>query len=267
METKTFQKLRQTLFTILIDENSAHSCKKPINIFIILLIFANLLAVVLESVPELKNNFSSSFYYFEIFSVAFFTIEYLLRLWACVERNPFDSDFIYRIKFAITPLSLIDLMAIAPFYLSTFFVYDLRFLRVLRLLRILRVLKLARYSKSIALIIKVLGNKKEELTVTLTALIALLVVASCLTFFAEHDAQPDVFSSIPQTLWWGVITLTTIGYGDIYPVTLLGRIFTGIVATLGVGIFALPAGILASGFTEEVKSAKKEICPHCNKEI
>jgi voltage-gated potassium channel len=169
----------------------------------------------------------------------------------------------------MTPLALIDLLAILPFYLPIFVHLDLRIIRILRLFRIFRVFKLARYSESVKILSSVIKRKKEELLIVFFVLFILLIVASSLMYFVENDAQPNVFSSIPMAMWWCIVTLTTVGYGDIYPITVLGRILGGIIALLGIGMFALPTGILASAFAEELqkKHERPKICPHCGKVI
>jgi voltage-gated potassium channel len=173
----------------------------------------------------------------------------------------------------LTPLALIDLLAIIPFYLPLLSP-QMRVGRALRLFRLFRVLKLNRYTDSLTIVVQVLRLKQEELILSLFVLSILLAIASSLIYFAEHQAQPDAFSSIPEAMWWGTITLTTVGYGDVYPVTLIGRILGAILAILGIGLFALPAGILASGFAEELQVRKSRqqpeqtrICPHCGEII
>lgn len=167
----------------------------------------------------------------------------------------------------MTPMALIDLLAIIPFYLP-FFVPDLRFVRIIRLFRILRILKLGRYSKALQTFGNVLKRKKEDLAIALSTLLVLLVFAASLIYIVEHQAQPEVFSSIPAAMWWAVVTLTTVGYGDVYPVTIVGKLLGAGIAVLGIGLFALPVGILASGFAEEIKGDDNNpTCPHCGKKI
>jgi voltage-gated potassium channel len=140
-------------------------------------------------------------------------------------------------------------------------------LRVLRLLRIVRVAKLGRYSESIQVLGRVFAAKKEQLLSTLFILLMLLVISSCLMYDAERQAQPDRFSSIPAAMWWAVTTLTTVGYGDVCPVTPGGKVIASVIAILGIGMFALPTAILGSGFLEEIAPKKPAKCPHCGNEI
>lgn len=249
------------------DDKTSHF----VDSFIILLVFLNIIAIALESVDSFSQNYHDFFVYFEVFSVMVFTIEYLIRIWVCTEDEEYSHPIWGRIRFMFTPLMILDLCAILPFYLAIF-VGDSRFLRVLRLARILRLTKLARYYKSFGLLGDVLYERREDLILTLFFISILLVFSSFTIYFFEHEAQPDAFPNIPAALWWGVITLTTIGYGDIYPITLVGKIFTSIIAITGLGLFALPAGILGAGFIEQVQKRKEERekaqkqaikCPHC----
>lgn len=238
--------------------------------FIMGLIILNVVAVVLETVNWLYVRYAPIFHAFDIFSVAVFTVEYILRLWSCTVDKRFRDPIQGRLRFLITPFALIDLMAVLPFYLPFIFP-DLRFLRAMRLFRLFRVLKMARYSDSLAVFMNVLRLKKDELMLMLFSILILLVVSSSLMYEAEHNAQPEAFSSIPAAMWWGVVTLATVGYGDMYPITPLGKLIGSVVVILGIGLFALPTGILASGFAEVLQSrrdAQKRqgmICPHCGR--
>lgn len=166
----------------------------------------------------------------------------------------------------VSPMALIDFLAVAPFFAPAVVALDLRSLRALRLLRIFRIVRIARYSAAMRSLGYVFLSKKEELVISVTTILILLLVASSLMYFAEGEAQPDQFSSIPGTMWWGVATLTTVGYGDVYPVTVVGRILSAVVAILGIGLFAIPAGIVASGFIELASRNESErSCPHCGR--
>lgn len=172
-------------------------------------------------------------------------------------------------RYILTPLALVDLVAILPFYVPMLVHLDLRTVRAIRLLRVFRLFKMGRYSESVRTLGRVFRAKKEELIVTTFMVFLLLEVASTLIFFAENEAQPEAFSSVPAAMWWGVTTLTTVGYGDVYPITLLGKVLGAIVAILGIGMFALPAGILGSGFVEEIQRTRRTVrlCPHCGQPI
>lgn len=233
------------------------------------LIVLNVVAVMLETVASLSKNNEQLFYAFEVFSVAVFTIEYLLRLWSCTSAPANNHPVYGRIRFAFSILGLVDLLAILPFYLPMLFAFDLRFIRMLRLIRIFRLFKMGRYSKSLKTLNAVVRAKKEDILITLFIGSILLIVASTLVYYFETEAQPEAFPNIPAALWWGVITLTTVGYGDVFPVTIAGKIVGSVIAILGIGMFALPAGILGSGFVEELEKNKQRvrICPHCGEKL
>ncbi|MEM7552249.1 MAG: ion transporter [Bacteroidota bacterium] len=241
--------------------------------FIVVLILINVVAVIAETVPSLKSEYGMGFYVLELTSVIIFTIEYLIRLWTCVEFPKYSHPFYGRLRYIFSLEALIDLLAIIPFYLPILFAFDSRSVRALRLFRLLRIFKLGRYSEAIGAITGVFRQRREELLITFSFVLILLIIASTFMYFIENEAQPEAFVSIPATMWWGVATLTTVGYGDIYPVTALGKLLGAFIAILGIGVFALPAGIIATGFESELaslKKAKKEIkemkqivCPHC----
>lgn len=268
---KLMQSVKKRTYEILEAASPGDLASRVFDIFIITLIGLNVIAFMLETVEILSTKFYSFFKMFELFSIAVFTVEYALRLWSCTAKKDFEHPIMGRLRFALTPLALVDLMAILPFYIPMILPFDLRFIRALRLFRIFRVLKIARYSEALKIVGNVLKQTKEELLSSLFVMSILLLIVSSLMYIAEHETQPKVFSNVFDAIWWGVVTLTTVGYGDIYPVTPLGKLLGVMVAITGIGIFALPAGILASGFTEEIKKKKIEketiICPHCGKPI
>lgn len=243
------------------------TASRAFDYFILLLIFLNAFAVIIGSVPAIQLQWNKFLNGFEVFSVAIFTLEYIARLWACTASPSFHGQIRGRIRFAFRMMSIIDLLAIMPFYLP-FCGADLRALRVLRLLRIFRVAKITRYYASLDLVKDVFQSKKEELVLTSVLMSILLVVSSSILFHCENTIQPDTFSSIPATMWWSVATLTTVGYGDMYPVTIAGKFFASVIAILGIGMFALPTGIIGAGFVEAVQKKKcPQVCPHCGKEL
>lgn len=224
-------------------------------------------AFILETYPSFSDVYSQDLELVEIIITGLFTLEYLIRIWVCTINPKYRHPISGRLKYIITPLSLIDLIAILPFYLQVLFP-SLGFIKFTLLLRLFRLFKISRYSESLRTIIKVIVLKKEELIATLLIVIFVLVFVSSLMFFAEHEAQPEKFSSILETMWWGVVTLTTVGYGDVYPTTNLGKLLSAAVAFLGIGIFGLPAGIIASGFAEEVQKRRgKKIVHPVGKDI
>ncbi len=237
-----------------------------VNIALSILIFLNTLAIILHTVPSIGILYDQFFLDFEVFSVIIFTIEYILRVWSAVERPEYSHPFYGRIKFIFSAWGLVDLLAIFPFYYS-YLRTDLGFVRILRLLRILRLFRVSRYFHALRVIQNVVKAKKEELLLSMSFIIFLLLISSSLVFYIEHDAQPTVFASIPDSLWWGVNAMTTVGYGDMHPITPFGKVLGGLMAILGVSIFALPTGIIASGFAEQIRGNRtdsgKVVCPHC----
>ena len=165
---------------------------------------------------------------------------------------------------------IIDLAAVLPFYLPLIFPMDLRFVRILRLLRLFRILKLTRYNHSMQLVVDVVKDKKAELGITVFVTFLLMLLASAFMYFAEHESQPDKFPNIVASFWWAVTTLTTVGYGDVFPITNAGKLVASFMAILGIAVVALPTGILSSAFfdlTRNQKSEEAKTCPHCGKKV
>ena len=260
--------LKKKIFEFVDSRYDDQDATRYLNLGMLVLISLNVIAAILETDGTIYSRYKIFFDVFEALSVAIFTLEYIARIWTCNEYPEFTNPITGRLRFALSPSMLIDLASFLPFYIPVWGL-DLRMIRVVRLFRLFRLLKMGRYSKSLSTIQKVLRAKKEELGLTIFSGAVLLVIASSLLYIIEHDAQPDQFGSIPDAMWWGVVTLTTVGYGDVYPVTTLGKIIGAIIAMLGIGLFALPAGIIASGFAAEIQDKSSEIliCPHCGKEI
>ncbi len=216
------------------------------------LIIANVTAALLETVADLTLRFGAIFIYLEIFSVAVFTLEYALRIWVCVERPTTEEQrpLVQRLRYMLTPVALVDLLAIMPFYLSMFMNADLRFLRMFRLLRLL---KLTRYSSALEVFAAVLKYQRKPLLAAILLMLVMLVFSASVIFMLENREQPQAFSSIPNAMWWSIATLTTVGYGDVTPLTVGGRVFGSLIMIIGIGMFALPAGILATGFAQELR--------------
>jgi voltage-gated potassium channel len=223
---------------------------------LILLIMLNLIAVVLESVPDIRQDWHPQFHVFEIFSIGVFSVEYLLRLW-CSAENPDlagHSPVGARLRYMITPLAVVDLLAILPFYLSLLIGIDLRFLRALRLLR---VFKLTRYFSAMGVLLDVLREEARAFGAAVFVLLVIMILASSGMYLFEHQAQPEAFGSIPAAMWWAVATLTTVGYGDVTPITVGGKVFGACITIIGIGMVALPAGILASGFSDHLHARRQ----------
>ncbi len=250
--------IRKRTWEILEIADGDDHTSRVVDFTLFFLVGANVLAIILESVPSIHLAYKLFFHWFELISVAVFSIEYLLRVWSCVE----DPDRINkagtttRIRFMGTSMALIDLAAIAPFYLQIILPgMDLRFLRVLRMLRIL---KLTRYSSAMNVLLRVLHKERQAFGAVFTILLMVLIMVSCGIHLVEGHIQPEAFGSIPDAMWWALATLTTVGFGDVTPITPLGKIFGALVMVIGIGVIALPAGILASSFSEILRRRQQE---------
>lgn len=292
------KRLKTLVFQILDEEDSArHPLNKPVGFAIMALIVLSVISVIMESDDTLSATYHRGFYDFEIFAVAVFTLEYLGRLWTADLKYQHLSQWKAVGVFVLSPMAIIDLLAIAPFYLElglmafgAVHLMDTRFLRILRLMRLFRLFKLNRYNDSMKMIAHVVREEKEKMFITLFMVVILLILSASMIFMVEHDVQPDKFPNIFSSLWWSIATLTTVGYGDVYPITALGKALAGVIALLGIGLVALPTGILASSFFNylkispktgethkeetagsEVKGEEKkdpiDYCPYCGKKL
>ncbi len=261
--------IRQRVWEIVEPHSAGDLHSRLFDVLIITLILLNVTAVILESVASVQSAYGDFLRWFEIASVAVFTIEYVLRLWSVTADPQYAEPLRGRLRFAVKPLPLIDLLAILPYYLMLAGI-DLRVIRALRIMRLLRIAKLGRYYRALRIMSRVIRGQKEELILTISVMLILLVISSALMYHAENTAQPENFPDIPSTMWWSIVTLTTVGYGDVYPVTGIGKALAAIIAVFGIGMVALPAGIIGSGFVEEIQ--RKDMvdgscCPHCGKPI
>ena len=261
--------LKRAVFKV-IDEGQIDTLAgRSFNLFIIGLILLNTLAIILGSFESIESRYREQFYYFEVFSVVIFTIEYLLRLWTARFKYPDKGGWGAIVSYVFSFGALVDLLAILPFYMPLIIPIDMRFIRILRILRIARVLKLSRYTNALQLIRAVVYEKRSELGVVLFLTAILLIIASTLVYNIEHEAQPQAFPNIGAAMWWAVVTLTTVGYGDIIPITTFGKIISSIVAFLGIALVALPTGILGGAFLRKLKheDRKAHKCPECSHEF
>jgi len=256
---------RARVYRLLETPGSERFSGRAVTLFLTVLILANVAVAVLQSVERLADRYAFEFAAFEGFSLAVFVIEYFARVW-CAGVNPNYSGFGGTLRFMLQPLMLID--AIATFPSLIFPAIDFRALRLLRVFRLLRGLKLVRYSKGLQIIIAVFRERRTQLFLCVAFVGALVVLSSSVVYYAENEAQPDKFSSIPAAMWWSVCALTTVGYGDVVPVTDVGRFLAAILSLLGMGLFALPAGILAAGFSDQMDAARDtKNCRHCGKPV
>lgn len=259
--------MKKRIFEIIEKAEDGDKLSKVFDYTILLLIILTVIAIIMESYHNLSITYKKEFEIFEIISVTVFTVEYLLRVWTADFKYDNYSKLIARIKFIVSFMALIDLFAILPFYLPMIFPFDLRFLRIVRLTRLFRIFKLNRYSKALNLIVKVFKEKKEELFATVFIMLFIIMISSTLIYYIEYDVQPEAFPNIVASFWWSIATLTTVGYGDIYPITALGKVLASVIAISGIGLVALPTGILSSGFMEEINSDSFKVCPRCGERI
>ena len=265
MAQNLFGLSRNRIYQILEFTDPEDRTSRFVSFGIVGLIIVNVLAIVLESIPSLYEAYEKTFFRLEIVSCIIFILEYVLRVWASVEDPETLEDESgtqitngkRRINFMLKPLAIIDFLAFVPIFLQLLFPgVDLRFLRALRLLR---VFKLTRYFQSFEMILEVLHDEWRSLAGTVFIMLVILVIAACGLYYIERDIQPDKFGSIPEAMWWAMAALTTVGYGDAYPITPIGKIIGSIVTLLGIGMVALPSGILASSFSERMRQRRESM--------
>ncbi len=226
--------------------------------FIMVWVVVSVVAVVLESVASVHYVLNLEFIILDTIAVGVFSIEYLLRMYTVVESPNHKHAFFGRLKYAKTGNAIIDLLAVLPFFLEAFLhhLFDLRFLRVFRLLRLL---KLTKYTGSTQTLVTVIVREWPVMSASVFIMMLLVVLTASLGYLFEHEAQPDKFEHIPASIYWAVITLASVGYGDISPVTPIGRAMTIILAILGIGIFAIPSAILASAFSDQLRIERETL--------
>ena len=238
--------IRRRTFEVLDTGAEGDQLSRTIDVMIMGLVLGNVVAVVLESVPSIGRAYHDLFIAFEKVSVAAFSAEFLLRFWSVADdASHGDHALGRRLRYLGSPMAIVDVLAIAPFYLSAFFAVDLRFLRVLRLLRIV---KLTRYSAALGRLSEVYRLQRTALTASFFVMAVAIVLSASFVYVAENRAQPDAFGSIPAAMWWAVCTLTTVGYGDVTPITPLGKILASAIQMVGIAMVALPTSLFASGF-------------------
>ena len=233
------------------------------------LVILSIVSIVLESFDDIAARYSPLFSAFEILCICFFSIEYILRVWTANLLYP-DSRH-PRLKYVTSFIAIIDLLSLLPFYLP-FTSADLRFLRMIRLLRIL---KLGRYVESMGIIIDVIHSTSRQLAVSFIFCAFVMLFSSIVMYTVENPVQPEQFPNVIASLWWAICTLTTVGYGDVYPITVPGKIFASIISLIGIGIIAIPTGIISAGFTNAIQKRKKEntqpdpkhFCPYCGHKL
>lgn len=248
----TYERIKKRTYEVLEVSRADDLVSKIVDRFLIVLILLNVVAGILHSVSWVERDYDTLFWFFEATSIAIFTLEYVLRLW-CVtssQRGRFKHPIWGRLRHMVTPFALIDLAAILPFLLHAALGIDLR---VLRALRLLRMLKLTRYYSAWQTLSAVFIQQRRSFMMAGFLMAIVLVLSASFMYAIEHHAQPEKFADIPSAMWWAIVTLCTIGYGDVTPVTTLGKVFGGFISILGLVMYALPAGIMASGFVQELR--------------
>lgn len=247
--------LRNHVFNALEIAQDENWISRAFDVFLIGLISASVIAVILESMPGIEERYGDALTLFEAITIGLFTVEYLLRLWSSVEaeaeagRSPLQARLQYMTSFH----AVIDLLAILPFYLLLFGIFgnvDMRFLRAVRLLR---VLKLTRYSAAMNMVFTTFRENARALAAAFLILVTVMLLAASGMYYFERQSQPEAFGSIPAAMWWAFATLTTVGYGDVTPITVGGKIFGALITVVGIGMVALPTSILATGYSQQLK--------------
>lgn len=263
-------------------ENERSRANVIFETFIVTLIILNVVSIGIDTLRKVDPGLRFILNFFEAFSIVIFSIEYILRIYISDLTHPAGNKFKSRLRFIFSFFGLIDLMAILPFYIPFIIRADLRFLRILRFIRFFRIFKLSRYNSTLQLIWDVIKEKKSEFLMTIFISFLSLLISAFLMYYVESPVQPDKFQNIFSSLWWAVATLTPLGYGDVAPITTFGKVISAFVAIIGIGLIALPTGIISAGFIEKIsrdkpdeenvmkkinKKSEKKYCPHCGKEL
>jgi len=252
-----YNKIKIKVYETVVNEQSTSRASKIFSSIIYASIFYMLLLFIIGTDTIIREKYNTFFTVSEILITIIFTIEYILRIWSCNIDSRYPGVVKGRFKYAIRPMQVFDLLAIVPLYLYYFTGIDARFLLLFRLFRVFRIFRLAGFQKSMSIMRNVIKSKRNEFILVLTLVIIGLFFASISIYLSERYAKPEWFGSVPKSMWWSFITMTTVGYGDTYPITATGKIIGTIVAFMGVLIIALPAGILSSGLSEEIQKGQK----------
>jgi voltage-gated potassium channel len=255
-KANTGRTLRQKVDALMNDTPTSGRLHHQFDLIFILFIIASVAAVFLETIPSIHDPLKLEFYWFDTIAISVFTVEYLLRLYAAGEADPSRSGIANRLSFIKRPGSIVDLIAILPYYLQFLLAVDMRFIRILR---VLRVLKLTRYNTALTTFQMVLNREKRAFSAAMFVTVLITILSGAIVYEFEHAVQPDKFDTMPRAMYWAVITLASVGYGDISPVTPIGQAFTMVLAILGIGIVALPAGILGSAFSDQLHQQREQM--------
>jgi len=263
--------LKQRIYKIVEKGSHGSSVHLIFDYLIILLIILNIIAIAIESLAIVNTGLLKFLSVFEIFSIVIFTVEYIMRLYISPITHPAKNKFYSLLKFMFSPFGLIDLLAIFPFYAPFIIKSDLRFLRILRLVRFFSIFKISRYNDTLKLFLDVFKEKKAEIQMTFFIAFLTVLVSAFLMYHIENPVQPEVFDNIFTSLWWTISSLTSIRTQNIFPVTALGKTIDILMSIVGIGLVALPTGIISAGFIEKIDKnkslQKRNKCPHCGEEM
>jgi voltage-gated potassium channel len=243
--------LKKAIFNLIAYQDESKN--SIFNLLIFILIIISIILLIIESINDIYAEYRQ---YIDLLSKSIMTIfvfEYCLRVYISDLTHPASSKFKSILKFVFSFYGIIDLLALLPFLLPFLLRVDFRFIRILRIFKFFRILKLNRYMKSLLLIKEIIIDKKNELISTLILTFFMIFISGFLMYYIENPAQPEVFSNVLVSMWWSVATLTTVGYGDIYPITPMGKLVSGIISLLGIGVVALPTGLISVGYLERIK--------------
>ena len=230
----------------------------PTNWIICTLILFSFVGAIVETEPSISSGEEHVIRVLELFFSAVFIIEYVIRAWVCVEDRRYRNPVLGRLRYLITPAALIDLVAVLPLLFGVLGAQTLM-LRFIRLLRIARLAQFGKLSRSVRYLVDAIISRRYELSISMVLAATVIMFASIMLYLVEKDAQPEAFGSIPRAMWWAVITFTTVGYGDVYPVTQLGRLLAGLAALASVALVAMPTGIMAAAFSDAMQRGRHEL--------
>jgi voltage-gated potassium channel len=259
VEPHPLRRLRAQTFAILHAPDPSNRLARWVNWGLAALIILNAVAITLETVPGINRSFAHALEQFEAVSTAIFIVEYLARVWTCVEQHRLAHPLWGRLRFMKQPLALLDLVAILTYWTP----WDLRFLRVVRLVRLLRIFHLYEFEAALERLSESLRRRRELLLVSMALMVVFVYLAGSVLYHIEHARQPEVFSSIPATFWWAAVTFNTIGYGDMVPLTPLGQFAASLMAVFGIGVFALPTATVIAAIIESSASGTAYVCHEC----
>lgn len=252
--------LRKSVFRVLETATDGDFTSRVVDIFLVVLISLSVLAVIFESMTSFEARYGAALTLFEAITVAVFSVEYLLRLWSSVETSPEASrrPVATRLRHIMSFHAIIDLLAILPYYLLAFGAFGGADMRILRAVRLLRVLKLTRYFAALNMLFTTIRENSKALGAAFLILVTIMLLAASGMYYFERASQPVDFGSIPAAMWWAFATLTTVGYGDVTPITVGGKIFGALISVVGIGMVALPTSILASGYTRQLEQSASD---------